>query len=266
MSYKLIYLNENAFKKIKSSIKTLKDSTISLITKVKNALGINPSKLAKYEKEAKKLKEKSKELNESTESTESAKSSNVKKAKAISKIKGEINAIDSCFTAIMKLAGKDKIIDLTKGSLGLFIKKYYDYFGEPIKITKQNVKYLKKGHIITVTTNLPNDKNYKKVTGEYNIATKFDEKHGLMRTGYRQPYISTEAHMMIILDPKDKIILHNGSTFSGKANPPGSKLALQVEKITPVFDDPEKLKIYLYDLKLIDKLIKKLEEEKKKFN
>jgi len=253
----LIYLNENAFKKIKSSIKTLKDSAISLITKVKNALGINPSKLAKYEKEAKKLKEKSKELNESTE---------VKNKKQHEQNLKKIKNIDSCYTAVMKLAGKDKIIDLTKGSLGLFIRKYYDYFGEPIKITKQNVKYLKKGHIITVTTNLPNDKNYKKVTGEYNIATKFDEKHGLMRTGYRQPYISTEAHMMIVLDPKDKIILHNTTTFSGKTNPSGSKLALQVEKITPVFDDPEKLKIYLYDLKLIDKLIKKLEEEKKKFN
>jgi hypothetical protein len=47
----LMYLNELAMKKIYKTVS-------SLIAKVKNALGINPSKLSKYEKELKKIIEK----------------------------------------------------------------------------------------------------------------------------------------------------------------------------------------------------------------
>jgi hypothetical protein len=164
----------------------------------------------------------------------------------------------------MKLASKEKIIDLTKGSLGTFIKKYYQYFGEPIKITKENAKYLKKGHIITTNTFLPNDEHYKKVANEYNIPMKYHPKYGLMRSGYSRPIVSVPSHMMVVLDPKNKILLHNTIAYSSRITPPGTGLTLQVDRMPMIFDNPEKYRVYLYDLRKIDELIKILEKEKEK--
>ena len=95
---------------------------------------------------------------------------------------------------------------------------------------------------------------------KFDIMTEYNDKYGLMRSGHSKPIIETHAHMAVIIDPINFIVLHNSYLLkNGKSKMPGTGLGLVVEDLSPIFkklNTSFKNKVYIIDLKNIDKLIK----------
>jgi len=174
--------------------------------------------------------------------------------KAASKVQGEINITDTCFTAAMKMINREKIIPLAHYSGEKFIKLYEKNGGELIKIDSKIGSQLKKGHLILL--NLKD----KKEPGNFAIFNnKFTEKHGVHRSENSPSGYSNIAHFGIVVDPVKYLILHNtGGDLDKNGKPTGvaSTLRLRLESVPMLFKGKAP-SAYVLDIKILDKIIKK---------
>jgi len=159
------------------------------------------------------------------------------------RIEGTTNMNDSCYTAIMKLIGREDLLKSTLGSGGKFMERY-EKIAKPIKLTKQNAHKLKKGNII-----LP---RYEPETG---FKIKLNDHYDTNGVSNKNGWTKSVAHFVIVIDPKKYLILHN-SVKSKVGNIPGGigqRLELLIEAKPKLFNDPASTSVVL-DMNVIDKM------------
>jgi len=214
----------------------------SILDKLKSFWAmINPIKLDKFIKNSKDLSSKDKKLIEES-SSKKPKKENI--GAASKRIKGETTMMDSCYTSIMKLIGREDLLKSTQSSGSIFLNEY-EKITKPIKLTSSNAKQLKKGHIILFW--------YEPNPGKRNgflFNNKFDE-NGLSNNGN---WVESAAHFGIVIDPKKYLILHNSVYHyenNGDIGGIGSHLALQIQPKKDIFKGNRG---FVLDMKVIDKM------------
>jgi len=194
-----------------------------------------------------------KELKNLEEIIESSNSSNSKKGSkgesfAPSKrIEGEVNLTDTCFTGIIKLIGKKKLLEKYKYSGEKFLDKYAE-IKKPIKLTKKNIKKVKKGTIILFWYQPDSSKrNGVKLNNMYQNG----QLYNTIGT------VGNAAHFGIVIDPNRYLILHTSNrSFDSTGNPigVGSQLELLIQSFPKFFKEPESKDYYALDMNVINKM------------
>lgn len=192
---------------------------------------IIPTKLDKFIKEYF-SKDSKKILNEAT-------------FKQSKRINGETNMTDTCLTSILKLIGKENLINKYKANSETFLKGYLK-FGKPIKITKKNIKDVKKGTVILFWW----EPDIKKINGK-RLHTNFDGNNLISSN-----IVGNAAHFGIVLDPEKYLILHSAPYSFGNdgvMDGIGSGLDLTIEVKKSFFTNPSG-DSYALDMRVINKL------------
>lgn len=200
------------------------------LDKIKGWLGIPVNKLDKFIKEYFKNDSK-KILNES------------QTFKASKRIEGTVNMTDTCYTAVMKLIGKENLLKKTHYSGGKFLELYAK-IAKPIPITKANVNKLKKG-VVILDKYKPNDAFSIKLNDHY-------DENGISN---KNGWVKGIAHFMIVIDPKKYLVLHSTSKLKqGRLSVGmGSNLELVIQEYKPLFKNLDGTN-YALDMNVINKM------------
>ena len=219
-----IYLNETSFQYINNFLNILEESlNFNIPNDVKNKI----NKISKEAMESKKIKvalPKSKpKLNIKNFKEKPGKLNNTM-----------ISPLDSCFTAMLKIVGKEKLAEKVYYSSGNFLLLYCAALQKKnrkmMQLTEKNIKELKKGHIIAIDPYTC--ETYLSGRSEYHILSNiYDVNDGVLRDKNKTS-VKTGAHFILVLniDTKEKNLTILHATQSGNVNF-GSWLELTTEKI-----------------------------------
>jgi len=167
------------------------------------------------------------------------------KVKPAKKLEGHTNMTDTCFTSVMKIIGKEKLLKKYEYSGSVFLDKYVE-IAEPVKVNKSNVKNIKSGTVILFWWE--KDKNARN-----GIKLMNNFKNGMLY--HDGPMVESAAHFGIIIDPKEQLILHNTIHNYDDGGTPGgigSHLELSIDKKPNFFNG--KIEYYALDMNVIDRM------------
>jgi hypothetical protein len=173
-------------------------------------------------------------------------------AKPSKRIEGKVLPIDTCYTAAMKMIGREDILKSTESNLDVFLDKYIRAQDRKplVKIDNKNITKLKRGHVLLLS--------FDQTTGpgfEIKMLNKFG-KNGLESDdGW---FRGNNGHMGIVVNTNPIMVLHNTYRLfdHGHTSGLGTRLELVVENMEKRIkrDIGENKTNYVLDINIINKI------------